>query len=82
MDQTAMLIAAVAALWGAVALLAREIRTLFVRALDDKDKQIDELKADARATLQAKDEELNEWRKRAYMAAEQRSPPQIGGQHP
>lgn len=78
MDQTAMLISAVVAMWGLTGLMAKELRTMYTRALDDKDKEIEALKTDARSALAAKDEELKEWRKRAYMVAEHSPPPDTG----
>lgn len=71
-----MLAAALAAVWGVTFALGKELRSLWVRALDDRDKTIVELKADARAAFLARDLELAEWRKRALDAAERRPPPQ------
>lgn len=69
MDPVLMLAGAVGALWIALGYLAKELRALWTRALDDRDRTIEELKAEARATTEAKNQELAEWRRLAFEAA-------------
>lgn len=65
-----MLIAGIAATWGVVIALGKELRALWMRALEQceasdarKDARIGALEAEARLTVTAKDAELAELRK-------------------
>lgn len=72
-----MLIAAIAALWAALMLIAREMRSLWMWVLEDQRQRILALEAEARATMKAKDQEINElWRMvQAVPGSPERYPP-------